>query len=98
MKEYVDKNLLKKSFSALLFWWAYDPMFRDIQTIFENIVDLQPAEAVEPVLRCKDCKYFCQIHLQRSSSEEYLKRCDLLYRDVTDEDFCSKGERAENGG
>ena len=56
------------------------------EDIREFIRSIQTSDVAE-VLRCKDCKFFC--------------REKMCYREefggiVTEEDFCSRGERKDN--
>ena len=52
-----------------------------------KMVELLPTADVVEVVRCKDCKFFCR---------EYRCYCGEFGGIVTEEDFCSRGERKTN--
>lgn len=55
------------------------------EDIYEFIRSIPIADAAE-VLRCKDCKFFCR---------ENRCYCEEFGGIVTEEDFCSRGERKD---
>lgn len=67
---------------------------------YDAILDTSPAD-VEPVVRCKDCKYYEEHHYEREGEPPYIKgKCGNkfgLNRQymVHPEEFCSRGERRE---
>ena len=58
------------------------------------IADFPAADAV-PVLRCKDCKHFCPC--EEVDGETWLGWCAYGEFNTDDLDFCSRGERKDNG-
>jgi hypothetical protein len=61
----------------------------DIETAIEEV----PTIDAVPVVRCKDCKRFVE---DKEAHVTYCKLgCDM--RDVGHEDFCSSGERRDDG-
>ena len=66
--------------------WALD--------LFELIADHLIANDVVPVVRCKDCKH-CRL---ASWGERYCIRDKFVeWGELKDDDFCSYGERKDNG-
>lgn len=66
----------------------------DIDDIFieiEKEIDEYPTADVTEVVRCKDCKCY---ELMRSNNKHF---CNEFGGYVTENDFCSRGER-RNGG
>ena len=59
---------------------------RIVTPLIKFIRSIETADVVE-VLRCKDCKFFCR---------ENRCYCEEFGGIVTDEDFCSRGERKDN--
>ena len=65
-----------------------------------DLVDEQPTVDAEPVVRCKDCKYFD--HSDFGKGEEYWCKRFVSTDDythchkVSEDDFCAWGERREN--
>ena len=46
------------------------------------------------VVRCKDCKYYCEAHYEDEGDSPIIKHvCDLFNRTIQVDDFCSYGER-----
>jgi hypothetical protein len=58
---------------------------------YEESADYLIENDVVPVVRCKDCKYRCPESISAS------KHCTLTGIPVDDDDFCSYGERKDNG-
>ena len=54
--------------------------------IMGSVEDSIVEEDVVEVVRCKDCKHCTEIG---------LPRCRITGRNMTDDDFCSRGERRE---
>lgn len=52
-----------------------------------GIIESAPTADVTEVLRCKDCKFFCR------GNRRY---CEEFGGIVTEDDFCSRGERKTN--
>lgn len=53
-----------------------------------DLVDEQPAVDAEPVVRCKDCRWF--------ENDGYHTNCQIIRFCVEAEDYCSKGERRKD--
>lgn len=68
-------------------------------TIGDGVVVLeeQPTIDVVPVVRCKDCKHnYSKKHNKSYNHEDIV--CDYFETDgLNDDDFCSYGERSEDG-
>ena len=56
---------------------------------------LPTVDAVE-VVRCKDCR-FLEMHSYRCDPDNKWPCCKILKRKVKENDFCSHGERKDNG-
>lgn len=66
--------------------------------VMRQLIEMQPAADVSPVVRCKDCKYWHRALLKsEDESPVDFGICDFMKDDVdTDEkDFCSLGERID---
>ena len=60
------------------------------------LIDTEPTADVVEVVRCKDCKY----NVKGDSESEFWNICTLrprLYVPVSDEDYCSRGEKKDEG-
>lgn len=81
MSRHIDADRLKKHFE----WWEGEAKAKEFKEIFDEIIDAQPTADVVEVVRCKDCKWrdesTCLIH-------------GAIWKD---NDFCSMGERSEDG-
>lgn len=55
--------------------------------VFEDTVTLAPTVEAEPVVRCKDCRWF--------ENDGYHTNCKIMQFCIEAEDYCSKGERRE---
>lgn len=64
-------------------------------TIVNAISDM-PAADVQPVVRCKDCKYRTEHHYEEEGEPPYIKYgCKFTKYSMSDEGFCSFGVRKE---
>lgn len=75
-----------------------------------DITDVESAPTIDavPVVRCKDCVYYCKRYVFGDSIEddEYYMACDMGLGELDDnwsvndrvlpDDFCSRGERRKN--
>lgn len=85
MSRYIDKQMLIIALNA-----KSDMALGTPKVVFAHVsemVKLLPTADVVEVVRCKDCKFFC--------------RCNRCYCEefggiVTEDDFCSRGERNTN--
>ena len=57
MIKYIDADKLKRHYA----WWDDEE-----KKIFDEIIDLQPAADVVPVVRCKDCIYYDPPHVKNN--------------------------------
>lgn len=63
-----------------------------IQIILEHLHFAPTVDAVE-VVRCKDCEYFLKAEV---NGKDFLI-CQVTDKEIFEDDFCSYGERKENG-
>ena len=66
----------------------------DKTTVWDSWVEINCAPTIDavPVIRCKDCKYYKMVYaLDREDGRRCIR--ERYTRDVTDNDFCSCGER-----
>lgn len=85
MAEYIDRE-------AFLEHMKRTDRYFDVKFDIENF----PAADVKPVVRCKNCKYFCPYEGEEHKGDcaELVGLESCMYED----DFCSYGERrADNG-
>ena len=61
--------------------------------VLRDIEDI-PAADVAPVVRCKDCKHRVYKYMNEEIGE--IGGCGLFNRAMSNDDFCSYGERKEN--
>ena len=89
-KEYIERGALSKFVRDVrkrLPKDSKDFFTRDEMLLnFQQYVELQPAADVEPVVRCKDCKWY------------ETGVCDFLGAVTLDDDYCSIGARTERSG
>ena len=79
MGKYVDIEELKKV--------THEKLCLDFtKIILDNIIDEMSSDDIVKVIRCKDCKKYI---------EPYCTRFIVAMQTVTDNDFCSYGERKE---
>ncbi len=85
MSRYIDKQMLIIALNA-----KSDMALGTPKTVFAHVskmVELLPTADVVEVVRCKDCKFFCR------GNRCY---CGEFGGIVTEEDFCSRGERKDD--
>lgn len=85
MAKYIDADKLKAHYA----WWGEDSSER---TLFDTIIDVQPAADVRPVVFCKDCRH--------RDPEDHKCDCGQLERvgcafSVDDDYFCAYGVKRE---
>ena len=61
----------------------------------DNVIRALRDNDVVKVVRCKDCKHYCSFY--NECSEPHNHYTEEGFREVYDEDFCSYGERRDNG-
>ena len=67
--------------------------------MLSNMISEMPTADVVEVVRCKDCKYMCHYtdgHLECRLLSD-LKPIPTTYCTMNADDFCSYGERREDG-
>lgn len=85
MGRLIDADRLKAHYC----WWAggsKEMSIDEAKKTFDTIIDIQPTVDAEPVVRCKDCKYWCNNDCQNDSHG---------YCPINENDFCSHRERRE---
>lgn len=85
MSRYIDKQMLIIALNA-----KSDMALGTPKAVFAHVskmVELLPPADVVEVVRCKDCKFFCR------GNRCY---CEEFGGIVTEDDFCSRGERKTN--
>ena len=94
MNEYIEReaalNICQKKYEDHLRMFDYcgDTVAWNIGEAIKGIL----AADVVPVVRCKDCKYYKMVYaLDREDGMRCIR--ERYTRDVTDNDFCSYGER-----
>lgn len=75
-----------KNLQAIRNWWPHAVGIKD--NISRLIREAPTVDAVE-VVRCKDCKHYWK----NVNTPGYSGKCTT----VNDDDFCSHGERKDNG-
>ena len=90
MSEYIERDRLLKVLEHNFYGIGGADVMR-------QLIEMQPAADVSPVVRCRDCKYWHRAILEsEDGSPVDFGICDFMKDDVdTDEkDFCSRGEKA----
>ena len=88
-KRLIDSDRLIRSLKAMTS--EYDAV--SLHGIINSLKEWPTLDAVE-VVRCKDC-VFCKLYSE--SGEYHCRTMKGMYRAVKPNDFCSYGERNENG-
>jgi hypothetical protein len=93
MAEYIERSagvsiLRAKANMAVLMDSA--PYFEKAAQMLEKL----PAADVAPVVRCKDCKHRVYKYMNEEIGE--IGGCGLFNRAMSNDDFCSYGERKES--
>ena len=80
-KQYIDADKYKKDLIHLGF----------LPALVTRVLDKQPTADVVEVVRCKDCKYCL--------TDDYTMYCERAtgLDQILPDDYCSYGERSENG-
>ena len=101
MAEYINAEPLKKEIADLKRTihsenTDYQTGYMSALSVVEGMIAVLPAADVEPVVRCRDCKYYdkkyhqCKLH-----SEEPDQYSTGFIFCMQENDFCSYGERRE---
>ena len=100
MKKYIDADLLKSDLQNI------NESERLYYIGVFDVINSQPAADVAEVVRCKDCKYWnnAEVDYKGASIKTYAGNCQCSRWDneyywyaTTENDFCSYGERKEQG-
>ena len=88
MSEYIKREELVEEISKAPAYFESGDIKYGIE-IAESIVEQQPTADVAEVVRCKDCKEY---ELMTCNNQRF---CSRFGGYVTEEDFCSRGERKD---
>ena len=84
-KEYIEREVAKKILAE------------DYAYTAAKVLDTVPTEDVQEVVRCKDCIHCCMSYDPKTNTSRqicgYVGYNPVQSSEVTDYDFCSKGER-----
>lgn len=80
---YIERETLKEMFSS---------DNKPLETAICSVIDAVPAADVVPVVHCRDCKYKAQAKVNKKG----FLICPASGMEITDDDFCSYGERRES--
>ena len=96
MAEYILRSEILKH-KRLMEGFDWDGNFRDSAVLVEDILKI-PSADVEPVVRCRDCKYYYDYGVNRDYCC-HRSKCGKQVFDVKfkADDFCSYGERKGGG-
>lgn len=74
-----------------------DPFWAEGTTraIFEGVKKIRAASCVEPIVRCKDCKYYWK-NGKHKSNLEFMEDVLMCLASPSDDAFCSEGERKDD--
>ena len=98
MSRYIDAELAKETMREYLNTEAPMPeICKKVMDIAIGAVDLTPTADVAEVVRCKDCKWW-ECYEDRYGIGKCQNPTNGLFSAYSDnEDYCSYGERKENG-
>ena len=86
MTQYIEREALLDDIDAAM---QNTGMGIIVRQALKRYVKRQPASDVSEVIRCKNCKKY---ELMKSNGKHF---CNEFGGFVTEEDFCSRGERKE---
>ena len=100
-KEYIERRALLNEIEEIrpLNWTDTEAEITEQldYDIFENLVKSRPTADVQEVVRCKDCIHCCMSYDPKTNTSRqicgYVGYNPVQSSEVTDYDFCSKGER-----
>jgi hypothetical protein len=100
---YIDKGLLLKDIGESVVFTVRNaetsPELRGARKIIDRIENAPTADVVE-VVRCKDCKYYTDTITETRCDHpelDYDVECYDQWINTKPTDFCSYGERKEQG-
>lgn len=70
-----------------------EPYNTDAAEVLDSIGEAATVDAVE-VVRCRDCKYSANAKWNKKG----YRICPASHMEITDDDFCSYGERGNDRG
>lgn len=85
MSEYIDRAALKQELAP----YEENDFSQQIDVILA-IVDAQPTAEVVAVVRCKNCRYYQGTKVNKKG----FLICPASGMEITENDFCSYGEKA----
>ena len=67
--------------------------------MFENVIDRLPSADVQPIVRCKDCKYWDAFDIHSTICPNNRRCKGIIGKMYTAPDYyCAYGERKDKGG
>lgn len=103
MTEYIERDALQATLVRKQCGPAnkrYTEGWNDCLMKVKSMVSSAPAADVAPVVRCKDCKHCRELNRKNRAEEAYadgILWCRNQSDGVWPDDFCSYGERKEDG-
>lgn len=83
----ISREKLKKHYA----WWAKgSEEYQAFKKIFDTIVNLQPTVDAVDVVKCENCKYYCETERMCNDTNGF----DRYWKPT---DFCSYGIRKTKG-
>ena len=111
-KEYIERGAAvdelrrrTKMIGELIAMECDSDLLKKVLNIYYNareeaakVIEEVPAADVVKVVRCKDCKLFEELHYENEGEPPRIKMvCRLFKRQMYSDDFCSYGEKREEG-
>lgn len=92
MVEYLEKQAVIEAFNEA---FANNTLLsHTLIAVSEEIIDKVEVSDVQPVVRCKDCKYRIERHYEDIGEKIYIKyECKFTKYSMSDEGFCSFGAK-----
>lgn len=87
MSRYIDADALKKQWTIA----SPEPFSTDAAEVIDSIDNAPTVDAVA-VVRCKDCVYW----REAVTNDKGFLICPASGMEITENDYCSYGEREEN--
>ena len=98
MTEYIEREA---AIDAIMKVYVRTAGYKARERVFEakEAVHRLPVADVAPVVRCKDCKYYCKEKINgvicRHPALDFDTECFDHWINTNPDDFCSYGERKE---
>ena len=94
MSDLISRSKLFENIKGVEVAWYLDGNYTTYDdTTIMDIIEEQPTVEAVPVVRCKDCKYFCDGYPNVLNADGLCENTDCL---VDLYCFCSYGERKDN--